>query len=114
MVYLRVFFEIPPRHAHEFMGGLQTRAGGGPLGIFMHSQVHKTAGELDEGLIKIGIRLPARFQPKILENIVGFVEFACIKALKITEIPRIATLAGQMRHPICDASTLMRHAPSIL
>ena len=63
VVGFRIFFEITPGHPHELVGGAQTRASGGPFGIFVHRQVHKTARQLNERLIKVRIGLPARLQP---------------------------------------------------
>ena len=62
----RIFFEVPSGHAHELVGRLQARASRRPFGVFVHGQVHKSTGQLNERLIKIRIWLPARFQPQIL------------------------------------------------
>ena len=79
----RIFFEIPTRHAHELVGRLQTRASRGPFGVFVHGQMHKSAGQLNERLIKIRIWLPARFQPQILQHIMRLVKLAGIEAFKV-------------------------------
>jgi hypothetical protein len=111
-----IVFQITARLAEEAMGGAKAMAGGGPFWVFVHGEVHKTAGELDEGFVKIGIRCAAGFEPQILEHIVGFVKFAGIEALKVAEETRIAPVfvLGQMRHAVSDPSTLMRHAPRVL
>ena len=90
--------------------------GGGPVWVFVHDEVHKTAGELDEGLVKISIWRATGFQPQILEYIVGFVKFTGVEALEVAEISCIVALIvfGQMRHAFGDPSTLMRHAPRVL
>lgn len=99
VVSFRIFFEITPGHPHELVGGAQTGTSGGPFGIFVHSQVHKTACQLNERLIKVRIGLPARLQPQILQHIVGLIKFTGIEALKVTEIARIINSPGQM----CDS-----------
>ena len=79
----RIFFEIPTRHAHELVGRLQARASRRPFWVFVHGQMHKSAGQLNERLIKIRIWLPARFQPQILQHIMRLVKLAGIEALKV-------------------------------
>ena len=79
----RIFFEIPTRHAHELVRGPQTWACSGPFWVFVHGQMHKTAGQLNERLIKIRIWLPARFQPQILQHIMRLVKLAGIEAFKV-------------------------------
>lgn len=89
MVRGRIFFEIPTRHAHELMRGPQTWARGGPFGVFVHGQVHKSTGQLNKGLVKVRIISAARLQPQILQHIVRLVKLPGIKALKIAEVTRI-------------------------
>ena len=84
--------------------------GGRPLGIFMHLQMHKTTGELNEALIKIGVGLAAGFQPQILEHVVGGIKVAGIEAFEETEVARITRPAREMRHTFADPSALVRHA----
>lgn len=111
-----IVFQIAPRLAEQAMGGAEAMAGGGPLGVFVHREVHKSAGELNERFIKIGIGGTACFEPQILKHIVGFVKFTGIEALEVAKVTRIMALFvfGQMRHAVGDPSTLMRHAPRIL
>ena len=111
-----VVCQIIPRLAEEAMGGAEAMTGGGPFWVVVHGEVHKTAGELDEGFVKISIGLSARFEPQILEHIVSFVKFAGVEALKVAEETRIVAVFvfGQMRHAFGDPSTLMRHAPRVL
>ena len=94
----RIFFEIPSGHAHELVGRLQARASRGPFGVFVHGQVHKSTGQLNERLIKIRIWLPARFQPQILQHIMRLVKLAGIEAFKVAKITRIMRPTGPMRH----------------
>ena len=94
----RIFFEIPASHAHELVGRSQAWASRGPFGIFVHGQVHKSAGQLNERPIKIRIWLPARFQPQILQHIMRLVKLAGIEALKVAKITRIMRPTGPMRH----------------
>ena len=79
----RIYFEIPSGHAHELVGRSQARASRGPFGVFVHGQMHKSAGQLNERLVKIRIWLPARFQPQILQHIMRLVKLAGIEAFKV-------------------------------
>ena len=94
----RIFFEISSGHAHELVGRMQARASRGPFGVFVHGQMHKSAGQLNERLIKIRIWLPARFQPQILQHIMRLVKLAGIEAFKVAKITRIMLPTGPMRH----------------
>ena len=94
----RVFFEISSRHTHELVSRSQAWASRGPFGIFVHGQVHESAGQLDERLIKIRIWLPARFQPQILQHIMRLVKFAGIEAFEVAKITRIMRSTGPMRY----------------
>jgi hypothetical protein len=85
-------------------------AGGGPLGIFMHLQVHESARDLDECLVKIGVGLAARFKPQILEHIVGGIKVAGIEVFEEAEVARITRPTREMRHTISDPSALVSHA----
>ena len=114
MVSFWIMFEITTSHAHKFMCRTQARAGGGPLGVFVHGEMHKSAGQLNESLVKIGISLTAGLQPEILEHIMRFVKIAGIEALEIAKVSRIMGSPRQMRHPFRYPSALVRHAPSIL
>ena len=114
MMRIGIVFQIIASLAQQSVRGTEAWAGGGPLGIFVHGEVHKTARELDEGLVKICIRLAAGFQPEIFQHIMSLVELPGIEALKVAEVTRIAALPGQMRDAIGDPSTLVRHAPRIL
>ena len=111
-----VVLQIASRLAEQAIGGMEAMAGGGPFWVLVHREVHKTAGKLDERFIKIGIGRAARFEPQILEHIVGFVKFTGVEALEVAEVTRIVALFvfGQMRHAFGDPSTLMRHAARVL
>jgi len=105
-----IVFQIVPRLGEQSEGGTQAMTGGGPLGIFMHLQVHESTRELDERLEKIGVGLAAGFQPQILEHVVGGIKVAGIEAFEETEVARITRPAREMRHTFADPSALVRHA----
>ena len=94
----RIFFEIPASHAHELVGWSQTWASRGPLGVFVHGQVHKSTGQLNKGLVKVRIISAARLQPQILQHIMRLVKLTDIEALKIAKVTRIMRPVCQMRH----------------
>jgi len=49
----------------------------------------ESAGELDEAFVEAVIRCPPLGQPKLLEDIVGFVEPLAIEAFEVAEVMRI-------------------------
>ena len=114
VVGFRIFFEITSGHPHELVGGAQTGTSGGPLGIFVHSEVHKTARQLNEGLIKVRIGLPARLQPQILQHIVGLIKIAGIEAFEVAEITRIMNSPCQMRDSFRNPPAFVRHSFTVL
>ena len=94
----RIFFEIPASHAHELVGRSQARTSRGPLGVFVHGQVHKSTGQLNKGLVKVRIISAARLQPQILQHIMRLVKLTGIETLKIAEVTWIMRPVCQMRH----------------
>lgn len=86
----------------------QPEQGNGRAGpIFLH--VDKSAGELDEALVKRTVRSLAIWQPKIFEDIVSFVKLLAVEAIEKAKIVSRQMVALKLFNPPGYVFALFAH-----
>ena len=76
-------------------------------------QMHKRAGQLDQPFVKQIVSLATLSQPKLLQNVVGFVEAAAIETIQVAEVMAIQVSSFEGGHQGRDSSRFVAHRQSL-
>jgi len=92
------------------LGQLEQRGGGAEAVLL---QMDKSAGELDEALVKIAVDALAIRQPQVFQDVVRLVELLFVEEHKVSGIAGIHARARKLGGQFGHALTLFAHGRSL-